>query len=184
MHDNPLLDERTKQLALEAYGSDLWRRAREFGDFVDVGGLIYPDFDRCVRAQANGMTVLSELNKEGIYPNLGQNDHELGFGQLRARMEHGRFKVADGQACAGLRAEADDYAAKDPKDGTDDSVMEPVRGNDHELDALRYAVLERFWDPVMEDTALDRNLGWEPGRALPASQIRPKQQQTPMGSMS
>jgi hypothetical protein len=29
--------------------SDLWRRAREFGDFVDVGGLIYPDFERCVQ---------------------------------------------------------------------------------------------------------------------------------------
>jgi hypothetical protein len=28
--------------------SDLWRRAREFGDFVDVGGLIYPEFERCV----------------------------------------------------------------------------------------------------------------------------------------
>lgn len=48
MHDNPLLDEATKKRVLAIYSNDLWRRAREFGDFVDVGGLIYEDFERCV----------------------------------------------------------------------------------------------------------------------------------------
>lgn len=48
MHDNPLLDEETKQLALASYANDAWRAAREFGDFVDVGGLIYSDFERVV----------------------------------------------------------------------------------------------------------------------------------------
>jgi hypothetical protein len=33
----------------------------------------------------------------------------------------------------------------------DDSHLEPIKGNDHRLDALRYAVMERFWDPVMEE---------------------------------
>jgi phage terminase large subunit-like protein len=47
IHDNPMLDQKTKDRVLGSY-SDLWRQAREFGDFVDVGGLIYPDFDRCV----------------------------------------------------------------------------------------------------------------------------------------
>jgi hypothetical protein len=46
------------------------------------------------RAQANGLTVLAQLNQAGVYPNLGQNDHELGFGQLRARMTAGRFRVS------------------------------------------------------------------------------------------
>jgi phage terminase large subunit-like protein len=48
IHDNPMLDKKTVELTLGDM-SDLWRRASEFGDFVDVGGLIYPDFERCVQ---------------------------------------------------------------------------------------------------------------------------------------
>jgi hypothetical protein len=46
----------------------------------------------------------------------------------------------------GLRDEADEYAAKEPEEGRDDSHMEVVKSNDHRLDALRYACMERFWD--------------------------------------
>jgi phage terminase large subunit-like protein len=267
MHDNPLLDERTKQLALEAYGSDLWRRAREFGDFVDVGGLIYPDFDRCVtqgpfsadfvrsldvvvgidpgirnagivwvgfdsqnvayvfseallqdktpkdyaahikaenkrwglkrvsyvidpaarqRSQQNGMTVESALLQERIGVVPGQNDHELGFGQLRTRMEHKRFWVSP--ECRGLRDEADDYAAKEPNEGQDDSQLIPVKGNEHRLDALRYACLERFWDPIAEADAPNRNLGYHPASGLvpPKSVLfaQPAEEAGPMGIYS
>jgi hypothetical protein len=115
------------------------------------------------RAQVNGMTVLSEVNKAGLFPNLGQNDHELGFGQMRARMQFGRFFVSP--ECRGLRDDADDYAAKEPEEGQDDSHLEPIKGRDHRLDACRYAVLERFWDPVMEAQAPLRNLGFDPSRA-------------------
>jgi hypothetical protein len=241
IHDNPTLD---KGMIAEALGdmSDLWRRAREFGDFVDVGGLIYPDFDRCVvkepfdpdfvrgldivvgidpgirnaglvwvgfdsenvahvfdegllqdktpadyaafvrqvnrrwglkdvqyvidpaarqRGQSNAETVLSALNLEGLYPNTGQNDVDAGIGQLRTRMAHKRFFVSP--ACLGLRDEADDYAAEEPGEGRDDSHLKPVKGGDHRLDALRYACMERFWDPQMEEDAPERNLGWVPG---------------------
>lgn len=48
MHDNPTLDEAQKQLVLASYKSDLVRRAREFGEFLDIGGLVYPDFERCL----------------------------------------------------------------------------------------------------------------------------------------
>ena len=46
IHDNPLLDKATVDAALNE-GSDLLRRAREFGDFVDMGGLIFPEFEAC-----------------------------------------------------------------------------------------------------------------------------------------
>jgi hypothetical protein len=90
----------------------------------------------------------------------GQNDVQAGIGQLRTRMEYGRFWVSP--ECRGLRDEADDYAAKEPEEGQDDSHLEPVKSNDHRLDALRYAVMERFWDPRVESAAADRNLGWSP----------------------
>lgn len=264
MHDNPTLSDEEVALTLAEYENDPELRAREHGDFVEMGGMIYPDFDRCVekqpfdlefirsldivvgidpgirncglvwvgfdgdlcayvfheellqdkvakdyatairevngrlglrnvayvvdpaakqRAQANGMTVLSEINKEKIYPNLGQNDHELGFGQMRTRMRHGRFKVSP--SCLRLRDQADDYAAKEPEEGRDDSHLEPIKGNDHLLDALRYAVLERFWDPVMEAQAPSRRLGYEANAAPDLSGFSfPGGSEAPMGAMS
>lgn len=47
IHDNPTLDESAKESAL-GDTTDIWRRAREFGDFVDMGGLIYDNFERWV----------------------------------------------------------------------------------------------------------------------------------------
>lgn len=48
IHDNKTLDPDAKKRFLEGLSSDLWRRAREFGDFVDLGGLIYEEFERIV----------------------------------------------------------------------------------------------------------------------------------------
>lgn len=47
IHDNPTLDESAKNAAL-GDTTDIWRRAREYGDFVDVGGLIFNDYERWV----------------------------------------------------------------------------------------------------------------------------------------
>jgi phage terminase large subunit-like protein len=240
IYDNPTLDRATVDFVLGSH-SDLWRRAREFGDFVDVGGLIYPDFERCVvpepwpaefvrtltvvvaidpgirnaamvwvgydrdnvayvfdelllqdkvasdyaeairatnarwgikkplyvvdpaarsRGQTNAETVQNALIQAGIPALAGQNDVQAGITQVRTRMEHGRFWVSP--ACRGLRDEADDYAAKEPDEGRDDSHLEPVKSNDHRLDAMRYAIMERFWDPAVETAQKNRALGWSP----------------------
>lgn len=266
IHDNPTLH---KELVSEILGdySDLWRRAREFGDFVDVGGLIYPEFERCVvkkpwpadlvrlwdhvigidpgirncgvafegfdgenvchifdelllqdstpreyaqairgklrrwgipfdrvsfvvdpaarqRGQTNAETVASALALEGIYCNAGQNDVQAGIGQGRVRMQYQRLLVSP--ECRRLRDEADDYAAQEPAEGKDDSHLTPVKSNDHILDAARYGWMERFWDPVMEDEAPGRVLGWEPDRALAGSELLQggPRVSLPMGFMS
>jgi hypothetical protein len=135
------------------------------------------------RAQANGMTVLAEINKEGVYPNLGQNDHELGFGQMRGRMQHGRLLVAPN--CVLHRDQADDYAAKEPKEGEDDSQLVPIEVGAHCLASLRYVVMERFWDAEAEAEEPGRNLGWVPGGDLPADPFSGARRGSdlPMGSM-
>ena len=288
MHDNPLLDEASKQRLLGSL-SDLWRRAREFGDFVDVGGLIYPDFERCVasedvakewlerpvlrrddagrpvygqslvqmwdvvvgidpgirnagfvfvgfdrdetahvfdalllqdstakeyavairaklarwglstsrvsfvadpasrqRGQTNAETVMSALAQEGIFCNPGQNDVQAGIDQMRARMAHDRLRISPERnpGLLGLRAEAEDYAAKEPDEGRDDSHMEVVKSNDHRLDALRYAVMERFWDPVVEAEAPKQMLGFDPTRAVDISGFRATPEGHPLGFMT
>lgn len=271
VHDNPTLDKKTIARALGST-SDIYRVAREFGTFVDVGGLIYPDFERCVvkghrlldakgwefdaafirtldivcsydpgirnagfvwvgfdrdltcyvfnegllqdketpehaafikaenarwglrdvayvadpaqreRGKVDSTTVKTSLAQHGIYANDGQNNQTAGFDQMRGRMRHGRLLVSP--SCVGLREEADDYAAKEPVEGKDDSHLEPIEVNAHRLAALRYAVMERFWDPVMEEEATQQTLGWKAGAAPALDQLRMPQQALPMGFMS
>jgi phage terminase large subunit-like protein len=47
MHDNPHLNKARVKELLESYVNDIWRRAREFGDFMDIAGLVYADMPRC-----------------------------------------------------------------------------------------------------------------------------------------
>jgi hypothetical protein len=264
IYDNPHLDRSTVDATLGDL-SDLWRQAREFGDFVNLGGLVYPEFERCVlkerptvdeirgqdvvvgidngirnagivfeafdrdnsctifdelllqdatpdqyakgirqtlqrwgldernvhfvvdpsarsRGQVNAETVMAALAREGIYCNAGQNDREAGIGQGRIRMAHGRLKVSP--ECRGLIDEADDYVGEEPGEGKDDSHVVPVKGNDHRLDAARYAWMERFWDPVMEQDAPNRTLGWTPGVAPDLTRFPSAQPEVgAMGSM-
>jgi hypothetical protein len=264
VHENPTLDRATVERAIGST-SDIYRAAREFGTFVNVGGLIYPDFERCVvpepwdaafvrsldvvvgvdpgirnaaivwvgydrdnvayvfaerllqdkvakdyaaaireenarwgikralyvvdpaarsRGQTNAETVQQALLQAGVPALAGQNDVQAGIGQLRARMEYGRFWVSP--ECRGLRDEADDYAAKEPEEGRDDSHLEVVKSNDHRLDALRYAVMERFWDPIFEMSKPLQNLGWSPasGTSPPKGLLlaRPGRDHGPIGA--
>jgi hypothetical protein len=122
------------------------------------------------------------LAQEGIYCNPGQNDVETGIGQARTRMVHGRLWVSP--ECRGLRDEADDYAAAEPAEGRDDSHLVPIKSNDHRLDALRYGLMERFWDPGVEDAAPKRMLGFDPLKAVDLSSFRASPEGHPMGSMT
>lgn len=46
MHDNPYLRAEDREYVLSVAGDGPERQAREFGDFVDIGGLILPHFER------------------------------------------------------------------------------------------------------------------------------------------
>jgi phage terminase large subunit-like protein len=223
--DNKALARDEIEYQLSTAQSDAWRRAREFGDFVDIGGLIYPDFERRVlpdvlspafvssldmvvgidpgirnagivwvgfdadntgwvvddvllqdrtpadyvdairqvnarwgvvdplyvidpaaaqRSQATGENVDGELMRRGVFASRANNNVEAGCQQVRVRLQFDRLRI--NPECRGLRAEADDYAAEDREDG----VFKPLKGNDHRLDALRYACMARSWDPQAE----------------------------------
>lgn len=259
IHDNPTLSKEGVEAALAAQ-PDVWRRAVEFGDFIDIGGLAYPEFEKCVvekpyegkqggwtpwhthqgkkwaqntsekyrepwdivigidpgirnaamvwvgfdkdnvayvfdevllqdrtpveyaeaikkvnrkwgikeciyvidpaarqRAQVNSDTVQSELTRQGIPTQNGQNNFEAGYFQIKQRVEQGRLRINPN--CRGLRSEADDYALEQ----RDDGVIKPIKGNDHRLDALRYALMVRAWNPIEEMEEPKHELGWQYG---------------------
>jgi phage terminase large subunit-like protein len=260
MHDNPTLSKTAVARILGTYHNDLWRRAREFGDFVDVGGIIYEEFERCVveapkradlsfddvvvgidpgirnagivfvafdgggvgtvfaelllqdktvedyakamwgvldawgvrrsaplfvidpasrsRSQTNAQSVQSALGVLGIGCADGQNAVEAGIQQVRGRLQHRRLLIS--RSCVKLRDEADEYAAEDRPDGE----FKPIKENDHLLDALRYACMARPWFPQIEARAVERNLGFVPGRAIPGRYLTPAAETPPLGFMS
>lgn len=260
MHDNIALNDEQRHYVLGSYANDLWRRAREFGDFIDVGGLIYEGFEGIVipkpslqtvrsldpvvgidpgirnaglvfggfdtddvlgffeddvlqdstvddyavriddglqrwgisrrdvtfiidpaarqRDKTNAETVESALARLGVFCVHGQNDVPAGVQQIRTRIQHKRIWVSE--TCLHLREEADEYAAEDRADGE----FKPIKQNDHALDAARYVAMYRPFDYFEETQAPKQQLGWQPGKALSAREIRLPAASPPLGSMS
>jgi hypothetical protein len=133
------------------------------------------------RAQVNSDTVQSELIRQGIPTQNGQNNFEAGYFQVKQRVEAGRLRV--NPECRGLRAEADDYALEAREDG----VIKPIKGNDHRLDALRYALMVRAWKPLEEMEAPRQQLGWIPDTYDPEwerEMLEFQSQSGPLGELS
>lgn len=71
MRDNPALSKDAIPRILASYKSDIWRRAREFGDFMDAAGLVYADIERCVVKGAPKPELMASLQHVvGIDPGI------------------------------------------------------------------------------------------------------------------
>jgi phage terminase large subunit-like protein len=261
MHDNPKLPRAAIKRVLASYKNDIWRHARETGDFMAESGLIYAELESRVvpargadfvrtlehvwgidpgirnaaiipggfdqqgvdwiydelliqdgtpsdyaagidrllmtwglarrqvmfvidpaarqRSQATGDTVQTELTRLGIYTVNGNRDREVGQQQIRDRLKHRRLFIFD--TCRGLRDEADEFAWEMDEDETigpgDDSAY-------HRLATLRYQAMARPWYPLMDERAAERDLGWQPGKALRGDAIRLPPQYAPLGPLS
>jgi hypothetical protein len=131
------------------------------------------------RSQATGDTVQTELTRLGIYTVNGNRDREVGQQQIRDRLKHRRLFIFD--TCRGLRDEADEFAWEMDEDETigpgDDSAY-------HRLATLRYQAMARPWYPLMDERAAERDLGWQPGKALRGDAIRLPPQYAPLGPLS
>jgi phage terminase large subunit-like protein len=49
IHQNKALSKEAVKYFLDSLPTDMWRAAREYGDFVDMGGMMYPRFEDWVR---------------------------------------------------------------------------------------------------------------------------------------
>jgi phage terminase large subunit-like protein len=99
------------------------------------------DPNAAARSPATGETVEGGLNREGIYCAHGQNDVAAGLQQVRDRLRYRHLFV--NRELLDLREEAEEYRLEERPDGSD----KVVKRDDHRLDALRYAVMQRPYRP-------------------------------------
>lgn len=71
MRDNPYLHPGAIDRILASYKDDIWRQAREFGDFMSEAGLVYAGLERCVvKSQPTRELIRSLEHVWGIDPGI------------------------------------------------------------------------------------------------------------------
>jgi phage terminase large subunit-like protein len=76
IHDNQALNAEQVRYFLDSLPNDLWRRAREYGDFVEVGGLIYPNFEDAV---LKDVSVVPEEARHELMARVTHSDVVVGI---------------------------------------------------------------------------------------------------------
>lgn len=127
------------------------------------------------RTLTNAESVQAELQRQGIYPIPGQNDVFAGVSQARRRLQQGGLFIAEN--CRHLRSEAEEYRLEDRPDGE----FKIVKEDDHRLDAMRYALMQRPWYAQPQEP--EQPLGWTPGSGPSAQWMRQHRvpEDTPFG---
>lgn len=96
----------------------------------------------------DGMSVMDALARKGIHCIPGLNAVEAGISEVRRRLNDGSLRIS--RRLISLQDEAIEYAAEDREDG----VFQPVKRNDHLLDAMRYGLMYRPWMPPSQHKVL------------------------------
>lgn len=124
------------------------------------------------RGQTDKIRVIDEYNNQGIGASPGQNDVDTGILSLRRRINHNKLRV--GRDCEDLIFEARRYRIEDRKDGK----FSVVKKDDHVVDALRYAAMERLYEPVVRPVQAPT---YAPEVAQPPSQWRGQRRMSVQG---
>ena len=142
------------------------------------------------RTLVNAESVEGEFQRQGIYPQHGQNDRLASVLQLRSRLQRGGLLIA--QSCTNLRFELNRWlVAKDEDTEQQKAKVKGAGGSfatigpDHLADNLRYLAMTRLWHVAA--TAGRPRERWVPGRAPSARWLvggAPQVEAPPMGSMS
>jgi phage terminase large subunit-like protein len=112
-----------------------------------------------------GRSDQMEYTTHGIVTIAGQNSVTAGINRVKERLENNRLLITAN--CTEILSEFRRYRWKTPTRGENDPKEQPVKTDDHLLDALRYVVMscpyaevveekERFNSPFEEAVARDR----------------------------
>jgi hypothetical protein len=100
------------------------------------------------RNNQTGRSDQAEFSDNGIVTIPGQNSKPAGINRTRERLEADRLLIAAN--CVELQAEFKRYRWVTAKRIEGDAKQEPVKKDDHLLDALRYVVMQRPLVPELE----------------------------------
>ncbi len=99
-----------------------------------------------------GRSDQQEYTTHGIVTIAGQNSVTAGINRVKERLENGRLLVTAN--CVETIREFRRYRWKAPTRGENDPKEQPVKTDDHLLDALRYVVMScPYADPIEEKSA-------------------------------
>lgn len=103
------------------------------------------------RSKQTGRSDQSEFTKYGIYTMLGQNAVQAGINEVKQRLRDRSLVISS--SCVNLIKEFHVYRWKEPSIRTDeDAKPEPIKSQDHLLDALRYMAMCRPYLPVYAES--------------------------------
>lgn len=128
------------------------------------------------RSTVNADAVEAAYARAGIYTAQGQNDRGAGILEVKRRLQHEGLYVAEN--CRNLMKEFRHYR----RDENTQDEFRAVKKDDHLLDALRYACMERTWTlpPRAIEPPPNRNIMVEP--PWTGQELRPDN--PPLGAMS
>jgi phage terminase large subunit-like protein len=135
------------------------------------------------RNAVNAENVEGAFMREGIFCTAAQNAVEAGVFEVKRRLQGGALVVSED--CSRLLWEIGRYrvAPSPPGGRPDQDRFEVVKQDDHCLDALRYALMERPWHVARTAVQERRRPGWIPNHA-PAYRDPVSVSDAPMGSFS
>ena len=95
------------------------------------------------RDKTNGVSVRQEYGEHGVWYMLGNNDVRAGIQRVKSAFADGRLKITSN--CTNTIREARTYKWKKPISAKVQArsplLEEPVKRNDHAMDALRYGIM-------------------------------------------
>jgi phage terminase large subunit len=95
------------------------------------------------RDPITGTSIRQEYGEHGVWYMLGNNDVRAGLLRVKSAFEDGRLKITSN--CTNTIREARTYKWKKPisnkVQARNNLMEEPVKRNDHAMDALRYGVM-------------------------------------------
>ncbi len=108
------------------------------------------------RNNQTGRSDQSEYADHGIVTIPAQKKVTAGINRCRERLDTERFHVASN--CVAFLREIRQYRWKKPPKTESEGRAEPVKSNDHQMDAWRYAVMSRPYLPTEEIPDNETNL--------------------------
>lgn len=109
------------------------------------------------RSKQSGKSDQSQFHRHGIYVILGTNKVPAGIDAVKEELRNNRLRIHAG--CRNLIHEFERYRWKEqPRSGEDRAEPQPIKKDDHGLDALRYVIMFHPPTPLVEEEDKRTNL--------------------------